>query len=178
MLRGEQIVLRNVRAADLDVLYPLVNTLETRGDFYPWYFESEPSYRERFDKTGFWEENEGLLVMVDEDGDIVGQINFFPINHYGSGYEIGYRLYDPSHHGKGYTTEAVSLLTPYLFAEKKINRLQMNIHPDNIGSKKVAERNGFSYESLMRGSWYHQGQYHDLEIWALLREDATYPGSL
>lgn len=30
---------------------------------------------------------------------------------------------------------------------------------------------GFSFEGLMRGCWFHQGEFHDLEIWSLLRDE-------
>ncbi len=84
-----------------------------------------------------------------------------------------YQLFGSDHAGKGYTTEAVNLLVHYLFGRKRVNRMQLNIHPDNSASKRVAEKCGFTFEGLMRGCWFHQGEYHDLEIWSLLREEAT-----
>lgn len=51
--------------------------------------------------------------------------------------------------------------------------MQLNIHPANAASKKVAEKAGFAFEGLMRGCWFHRGEYHDLEIWSLLRDEAA-----
>lgn len=52
---------------------------------------------------------------------------------------------------------------------KRVNRMQLNIHSDNTASKRVAEKSGFTYEGMMRGCWFHQGEYHDLEAWSRLR---------
>ena len=61
----------------------------------------------------------------------------------------------------------------YLFGRKRVNRMQLNIHPGNVASKRVAQKCGFTFEGVMRGCWFHQGEYHDLEVWSLLRNDAT-----
>ena len=51
--------------------------------------------------------------------------------------------------------------------------MQLNIHPENVASKKVAEKCGFIFEGIMRDCWFHQGEYQDLEVWSLLRDEAT-----
>ena len=133
---------------------------------------SETTLRAEFNKKGFWDQEDGMLLLVNDDDEIVGEIEYFPIIDYLQGYEISYQLFGSQHAGKGYTTEAVNLLVQYLFGRKRVNRMQLNIHPDNAASKKVAEKCGFTYEGLMRGCWFHQGRYHDLEIWSLLRDEA------
>ena len=172
MLRGDNIELRLVREGDLNTLYESLSNLETRGDYFPLGVMSEPSLRAEFDKNGFWDKDEGMLLMVIDSGEIAGEIEYFPITHYLQGYELSYQLFGSQHAGKGYTTEAVNLLVDYLFARKRVNRMQLNIHPGNAASKKVAEKCGFRFEGLQRGCWFHQGEYHDLEIWSLLREEA------
>lgn len=171
MLRGDLIELRPVRERDLDRLYDLLSDLRSRGDYFPLGIWSESKLRSEFASTGLWQQEEGMLLMVDAPGDIVGEIEFFPISTYLVGYELSYQLFGPEHAGKGYTTEAVRLLGEYLFARKRINRLQLNIHPDNAASKRVAEKCGYTFEGIMRGCWFHQGRYHDLEIWSLLRDE-------
>ena len=61
-------------------------------------------------------------------------------------------------------SEAVRLLTHYLFDTRKVNRIQLVIHPENGASRRVAE-------GTMRGAWYHRSQYHDVAIYALLRNE-------
>jgi RimJ/RimL family protein N-acetyltransferase len=172
VLHGELITLRLVRERDLDALFELTTDLEARGAYFPLGVTSEPALRAAFAKNGFWEREEGMLLMVAGD-EVVGEIEFFPITHYLQGYELSYQLFGNRHAGKGYTTEAVGLLSRYLFGGKRVNRLQLNIHPDNAASKRVAEKCGYTFEGVMRGCWFHGGAYHDLEVWSLLRDEAA-----
>jgi [ribosomal protein S5]-alanine N-acetyltransferase len=171
MLRGDQIRLRPVQERDLEALYSSMNNLVHRGAFFPLGLHSESKFRREFDEHGFWSKDEGMLLVVDPDDEIVGEIEFFPITNYLVGYELSYLLFGEEHAGKGYATEAVQLLTGYLFARLRINRLQLNIHPDNEPSRRVATKAGYTLEGLMRGCWFHRGSYHDLEIWSILRDE-------
>ncbi|MGH2808082.1 MAG: GNAT family N-acetyltransferase, partial [Actinomycetota bacterium] len=160
-----------VHGADLDVLFIHLNDLRYRGSFFPWNLYSETKFRSDFQQDGFWGKDEGMLLMIDRDDAIVGEIEFFPITNYLVGYELSYLIFGDQHTGKGYTTEAVQLLTRYLFAAKRTNRLQLNIHPDNEPSRRVAKKAGYTFEGVMRGCWFHDGTYHDLEIWSILRDE-------
>ena len=175
MLSGKLLRLRPVQERDLDELYSHMNALEYRGPFFPVNLHSEPKFRRDFDETGFWTREEGMLLMVNADDEIVGEIEFFPITPYLIGYELSYLLFGDQHSGKGYTTEAVQLLTRYLFGAKRIARLQLNIHPNNEASRRIATKTGFTFEGVMRGCWFHQGSYQDLEIWSMLRDELPAP---
>jgi RimJ/RimL family protein N-acetyltransferase len=171
MLRGELLQLRTVRERDLDDLYAKLSNLQYRGSFFPLGVQSASSFRRSFQEHGFWQKEEGMLLMTDAKDEVVGEIEFYPIMHYLVGYELSYLLFGSDHSGKGYTTEAVSLMTGYLFANKRVNRVQLAIHPENAASRRVAEKAGYTLESLMRGCWFHQGTFQDLEIWAVLRDE-------
>jgi RimJ/RimL family protein N-acetyltransferase len=170
MLHGEQIVLRLVREDDVDLLYELMSDLRTRGAYFPLGLSAQPTFRSRFQANGFWAADEGMLLIWARE-EIIGEIEYFPIADYLQGYELSYQLFGTQFSGHGYISEAVRLLVDYLFGRKRVNRMQLNIHPDNGASRRVAEKCGFTYEGLMRGCWFHQGEYHDLEVWSLLRAE-------
>lgn len=171
MLRGDVLELRLVRERDLSTLFESMTDLDARGSYFPLNVPSEPAFRAAFDKNGFWDRDEGMLLMSTAAGEMVGEIEFFPISHYLQGFELSYQLFGDRHAGRGYTTEAVKLLVGYLFAGKRVNRMQLNIHPSNGASRRVAEKCGFTFEGIMRGCWFHGGVYNDLEIWSLLRSE-------
>jgi ribosomal-protein-alanine N-acetyltransferase len=50
-------------------------------------------------------------------------------------------------------------------------RIQALIEPENIASKKLAEKNGFVREGLLRKYEYTNGKFDDLLIYSILRED-------
>src|SRR6266550_5547922 len=59
--------------------------------------------------------------------------------------EIGYRL-DPDFWNKGYATEAARAVRDCGFSEWKVENLISLIHPENIPSRRVAEKNGMTLE--------------------------------
>jgi [ribosomal protein S5]-alanine N-acetyltransferase len=84
---------------------------------------------------------------------------------------LSYQLFDRADDGQGYVSEAVRLLVTYLFRNKAINRIRLIIHPGNAGSQRVAEKNGFQREGVMRGAWLSGGRYQDVQLWSILHDD-------
>jgi RimJ/RimL family protein N-acetyltransferase len=172
MLKGQTITLRPVRESDLDTLRELDLDLDSRGDYWPRSIMSEAAYRQEFEHTGFWGENFGRLLMVDKADTIMGEIMFFKTVMYLDELEIGYRLFGKQHWGKGVTSEALSLLTRYLFDIKNnVNRIRLCIATGNTGSRKVAEKNGYRHEGTQRGAAFHRGHHIDMELYAITRAD-------
>jgi ribosomal-protein-alanine N-acetyltransferase len=62
-------------------------------------------------------------------------------------------------------------LVLYLFQTKRANRIRLVIHPDNLASRRLADKCGFHHEGTARGAWYHKGHHHDVEIYAILHAD-------
>ncbi|MGH8823334.1 MAG: GNAT family N-acetyltransferase [Jiangellaceae bacterium] len=132
---------------------------------------SLPAFRTAFNDSGFWSDSEGMLLIVDDNDEMLGHIEFFETVSYLDELELSYIIYSSEHMGRGVATEAVRLLTGYLFDRKKHNRIRLIIHPGNQASRRVAEKSGYTFESLSRGAWFHRGRNHDVEVWALLRAD-------
>jgi [ribosomal protein S5]-alanine N-acetyltransferase len=175
MLKGKSILLRPVCQSDIQELYAHHIDISNRGNFYPLGFVSESEFRRRFEDKGFWEKENGMLLIVDGAGKMLGHIEFFKSVDYLDELELSYQIYDQSERGKGYATEAVNLLVRYLFSRLKTNRIRLIIHPENCASRRVAEKCDFTHEGTARGAWYHQGQNHDVEVYAILRDEVK-PG--
>lgn len=171
MLKGNTVTLRPVQGSDLDQLYSHHLDIDNRGAFFPRGVLAQPVFHKRFQGSGFWGKEEGMLVMVTADDEIVGHIEFFKTVNYLDEYELSYQVYTAEQRGRGLGTEAVNLLTRYLFENKQVNRIRLVIHPDNIASRRLAAKCGFRHEGTARGAWYHQGKHWDVEIYAILHED-------
>jgi RimJ/RimL family protein N-acetyltransferase len=175
MLKGQSITLRLVRETDLDQLYIHHLEIDARGDYYPRGVLSQPAFRKQFQETGFWGKDDGTLIMVSPQDEILGHIEFFKTVNYLDEYELAYLVYSTEQRGKGVTTEAVNLLVRYLFETKRVNRIRLVIHPDNRASRRVAEKCGFKHEGTARGAWYNRGKHQDVEIYAILHDDVIAP---
>ncbi len=132
MLKGEVVTVRPVQEEDLPALYEHILDIDNRGDFYPRHVFSLSELRKELSETGFWTKERGMLVLIDNrDGKLVGQIAFFPTVPYMDEMEIGYILYDQSARRKGAMTEALELLTWYLFNTRRLNRIRLTIVTEN-----------------------------------------------
>jgi RimJ/RimL family protein N-acetyltransferase len=169
MIRGDRILLRVVREADLEQLFNLISDTGNRGAYYPLDVPSEVEFKQRFHENGLMSETSGsFLICVEER--IVGLIRFSQAGYF-DGFEIGYIVFDAANRGQGYMTEALACLARHLFLTRKINRIQLMTDPENIASKRVAEKCGFRYEGTLRGAIFNRGKSVDLAMYALLRAD-------
>ena len=133
---------------------------------------SEPAFRREFAEHGFWQREEGMLLILDPGGrPIAGHIEFFKPVSYWDAFELSYQLYDERYAGRGYVTEAVQLLVDYLFGAKKQHRIHLVIVPENAASRRIAEKCGFVLEGTVRGAFFNDGRNHDVVLYSLLRDD-------
>ncbi len=170
MLHGERVELRPVREADLPAFTAAHLDIRNRGAFFPLGVMSEPVLQRRFAENGFWERDEGTLLIW-HDEEIVGHIEFFVPVSYWDAFELSYQLYDERHAGHGFTTEAVQLLVDYLTATKKQHRIHLVIAVGNEASVRIAEKCGFELEGTVRGAFFNDGTNHDVLLYSLLRTD-------
>lgn len=173
MLVGPSIQLRTVRATDVDDLYRHHTNLASRGTYFPRDVESEPAFRRAFEEGGWWEENSGTLLIVEPDGTVVGDIGFFRCRPGGqwTSYELYYQLFEPDRAARGYVTEALQLITDYLFETRPVLRLQLHIHADNVASQRIAEKCGYTFEGTARGVYFMNGAAQDLRVYSILPTD-------
>jgi RimJ/RimL family protein N-acetyltransferase len=171
MLRGERITLRPIRQGDLDAFYAAHTDIANRGAFFPLGVMSESRLRAEYAETGFWQREEGFLLIITLDGEMAGHIEFFKPVNYWDAFELSYQLYDERFAGRGYTTEAVQLLVDYLFATKKQHRIHLVIVPENAASRRIAEKCGFILEGTARGAFFNDGRNQDVVLYSLLRTD-------
>ena len=172
MLQGRLIHLRPVREPDLDAMYAAHVNIADRGLHFPLGVLSEPAFRREFAEHGFWQRDEGtLLIIASEDGEIAGHIEFFKPVSYWDAFELSYQLYGDRFTGRGYATEAVQLLVDYLFATKQRYRIHLVIVPENVASRHIADKCGFVLEGTVRGAFFNDGRNQDVLLYSLLRTD-------
>lgn len=171
MLNGRKVVLRPVRESDLGSLYEAHINIANRGRFFPLGVRSETGFRREFAEHGYWQRDEGMLLIFSRDAELAGHIEFFKPVSYWDAFELSYQLYDDRFAGQGMTTEAVQLLVDYLFATKKHNRIQLVIVPENSASRHIAEKCGFTLEGTARGAFWNEGRSQDVLIYSLVRDD-------
>jgi len=73
--------------------------------------------------------------------------------------------------GKGYMSEVVPAVVRYGFESLGLNRLYAHHMLRNPASGIVLDKNGFKQEGLLRQRVRKWGQFEDVALWAILRQD-------
>ncbi len=73
---------------------------------------------------------------------------------------IGYWI-DKNYANRGYTTQAVTLLSGFGFSQLGLHRIEINVRPENTASCKVAEKAGFTFEGHRKGFLHIDGAWRD-----------------
>jgi ribosomal-protein-alanine N-acetyltransferase len=76
------------------------------------------------------------------------------------GGHIGYWI-DRNFANRGFTTQAVEILTQYAFSELRLHRLEINLRPENASSRRVAEKAGYIFEGERPRYLHIDGQWRD-----------------
>jgi len=172
LLEGKDVNLRVMEKEDLPLFAEWLNNPEFFGEHFA------PLQRSRAEMEKMFENNplemKGFFIEK-KDGTKIGLVSHFNmLAPYGKMQEIGYALV-PSERGKGYCTEATQLMVDYLFLSKDLARIQATTHVGNAGSQKVLEKAGFIREGTLRKAIQSRGEWTDLVIFSILREEWKEP---
>jgi ribosomal-protein-alanine N-acetyltransferase len=118
-----------------------------------------------------YDEQSCLPLVIELDGDVVGQVNVANII-FGSlsNAIVGYWI-TPEVAGRGVTPTAVSLACDYMFHTVGLHRVEIAIRPENAASLRVVEKLGFRYEGLKERFIHINGAWRDHYIFALTKEE-------
>ena len=75
---------------------------------------------------------------------------------------------------KGYTSNALSGIIRFSFAEVGANRVYATHDPRNPNSGKVMAKCGMKYEGTLRQARYRKGEYSDRAMYAILANDYSH----
>ncbi len=99
-------------------------------------------------------------VSLKSNNKVIATVMIFNFDHNASHAEIGY-VFHQDYWGKGYCTEAVSLISNFAFNTLKLHKLHARVADENIGSSKVLEKNGFELEGRLRDHYFIENKYYD-----------------
>ncbi|MCT7969072.1 GNAT family N-acetyltransferase [Laspinema sp. D1] len=96
-----------------------------------------------------------------------GLVDWVQSDHYA---EIGYALARP-YWGQGYMPESVKAVVAFSFQETDLNRIEGRCKLPNHASARVMEKVGMKFEGILRQQMFIKGSFHDMKLYAILRED-------
>ena len=162
-IEGKNICLREIQISDVKKNYynwmrdPEVNQyLESR--FEKWSVRRLKNYvkeikinRDNF----FW------AIILKETGRHIGNIKLGPINRKHGFADLGIIIGEKPCWGKGFATEAITLVVDYAFEKLKLNKLTAGAYANNIGSVKAFKNAGFLIEGIRKRQYLYNKKYVD-----------------
>ena len=147
ILETPRLVLHSFQEEDVDLLAQLFANPEfMRFSLGPYTREQTLAFIEkvmRWERAGM---PPMLAVQLRGESALLGYCGFFHHPEHGiADVEIGYRLH-PEYWNRGLITEGARAVRDHGFAELKLPRVISLIHPENIASRRVAEKNGMTVE--------------------------------
>lgn len=157
-LRGDRVDLHPIEEADLPFLAETMNDPDvwrTLGSRTP---KNQEQEREWFEGLA---DRDGVVLLVVVDGDPVGSVGYADVNLDWGTAEVGYAIH-PDHWGRGYATEAVTLLTRYAFEERRLEKLTAGVYEHNPASMRVLEKAGWHEEAVLEREAFVGGRRVDV----------------
>ncbi len=112
--------------------------------------------------------------VIEYDAALVGALSFRLDRGLSRSANIGYWVSEEVN-GRGVATEAVRQALHLIFNEFGLHRVDAFIRPDNLGSRRVLEKNGFREVGLSRGHLHIGGRWWDMTYLQVLapRDDGV-----
>jgi ribosomal-protein-serine acetyltransferase len=155
-LKFDQYIIRQLTVDDLQAYFELIeNNRKRLEDFFAGTVaitktieETETHLADIISKSE--KKNYFPFVVIDSSsGKLAASIQVKNIDWNIPKAELGYYI-DAAYEGKGIATKATSLIVDHCFNELKLTKLLIRTHQKNLSSIKVAEKNGFKLEGIIR----------------------------
>jgi ribosomal-protein-alanine N-acetyltransferase len=173
-LQTERLTLRSFREEDVDAMAPLF----ANPDFMRFslgVFTERKKTVDFIEKVMTWDREEmpsQFAVMLRGEHAVIGYCGFHHHPEVPGEIEIGYRLH-PDYWNRGLITEAARAVRDHAFANLKLPRVISLVHPENIPSRRVAEKNGMKIEKEITFRGFPTLVYAITREWWLAQRDAS-----
>ena len=116
---------------------------------------------------------ESFAIEWKQTGRVIGSISIYNygIRKYNKVKSLGYSL-NFDYWGNGIMTEAVKLAIDYVFNKTDCELLEVGAHSDNIPSKRVIEKCGFTFDgTLAKYKKLYDGRVIDADFYSMTKDD-------
>ena len=174
-VRGERLLLRLLAVSDADALLAY-RSREDVCRYVPFETMSRADIIERiagqWARTELTDEGQSLTLgaQVGETGGLAGDVVLFWHSRVHAGGELGY-VFNPALGGRGYATEAASLMLRLGFSGLGLHRIVARIDERNESSVRLARRLGMRQEARLVRNERFKGEWSTEVDFAMLAEE-------
>ena len=110
-----------------------------------------------------------ICLLADERP--IGEVMLADVDRRNGSAEVGIFIGEPEEWGKGYGTEALRALVDFGFGELRLERIGLEVDPDNQRAIRSYEKCGFVREGVRRAARHHRGRMMDALVMSIIRPD-------
>lgn len=111
-----------------------------------------------------------FFIRDQKTNKLIGLVNVKSIDQNVRKCEIGYFISE-KFSGKGIISKVTSDVIVFCFEELEMNKIFIRVAPENIGSQKIALKNGFTKEGVLRREYKGSQGMEDIVYLGLLRNE-------
>ena len=171
VLRGRGLLLRTWLPEDLpDVLAACQDPEIARWTTVPSPYLSEHAEVFLAGSALRWVQGLASFAVIEQaTGELLGSIGFVGLPEDGV-VEVGYWI-SPGARGRGAATAATRVICDWAFDELHFHRVEWQAYVGNEGSRRVAQRCGFTFEGTLRERGFQRGEFRNVWVAGLLASD-------
>jgi ribosomal-protein-alanine N-acetyltransferase len=110
-------------------------------------------------------------IVEKHSGNLIGEVVFFNSDENTRSCVIGYQM-SINARNKGYMTEAVTCVLPFMILEVGYNRISSGHQADNPASGRVMVKSGMKYEGTLRQDFANEdGTIVDSILYSMIKQD-------
>ena len=165
-IEGDHVSLRPIERDDADFLQRGWSDPEVRTQIGVGRPRNQDQIQEYIE--GYHEGGDGAVLLICLDDDPIGEVSVKDLDS--TRPELTCWL-TPKYHSESYGSEANVLFIDYVFETFEIRGLQARAFASNEPSCAVLEKLGFTQEGRLREHRFVEGDYIDVVLYGLLREE-------
>ena len=171
-LYGKKVRLRAVEPEDLEMLRTIKNDAEIEKCIVGWSYPISVRQQQQWYESYLNNNNQFFWIIETKEEGPVGYARLGNINwQTRTAQPGGVSIINSKYMSKGIATDAYMTLLKFAFFEMNLHRINESILDFNIASQKLFEKVGYKREGVKRKAVYKNGEYHDLIIYGILKED-------
>lgn len=170
MLEGNSVRIRTLERTDLPLLKQW-DTQDGRGDYQEFHFTSTRELEMQFGDSAYISDRFLMLLIETLEAD-PAPIGLIYVSFMREGLvRLGVVICEQTTRGKGYGTEATTMIVRYLFENHPLMRIEAETDCGNIPAQRVLESAGFTREGVLRRYRYHHHQWRDFVLYSVLASE-------
>lgn len=170
-IKGKVVTLRAIEIEDLEMMREMLNDPEIESLVVGWAFPVSKYQQQQWYEDNINDNNNQRFIIETEEDGPIGIATLLNIDWKNRKAAHGIKLSNKERRSKGIGTDTVMAIMKYAFDELQLNRLDGSWFDDNIASKKLYFKCGWSVEGTIRKCIFKNGEFRDLDIVGILKED-------